>query len=61
MATFKENDFPISCPNCKRQIKTRLSKLTKGSVLRCPSCSMEIRVADRGFENVQKSLKDLFR
>jgi Zn finger protein HypA/HybF involved in hydrogenase expression len=51
----------LTCPNCKKKFKQKLSDMRPGNQRRCPHCHQSIRFAGDDASKIQKSLDNLER
>lgn len=60
--------FDIECPGCKRKISIKAKEMVPGRKKICPNCKAEItfsgddgRKAQKALDNLEKSMKNLFK
>jgi len=59
MSNFSNVELSLTCPKCKAKFKVRLSKMTNGSVMNCPSCKSKITFTGDGANKAKKALEEI--
>lgn len=53
-------DFPVECPNCKRELTKKLGRLYRDKRIDCPACG-PIEITGDGLRRIETAFKDLQR
>lgn len=56
-----EIEFAITCPNCRKKFRQKLSGMKPGETANCPHCKEKVLFVGDDFSKIQKSLNDIER